>query len=64
MTTIGLIVVVVLIGLVLYFVPNLDATLKKILIAIAIICFCLWVLAIVVGLGSTDPHPLFGHWRL
>lgn len=42
----GLIVVLLLIGAALYFWPGLDGTIKKMLLAIGIVCFILWLLVI------------------
>ncbi len=52
-TTVGLIVLVILIALVLWLVP-MQATLQKILIAIAVILGVIWLL----GLFGLDLHSI------
>lgn len=43
-TTLGLILVVLVIGLMIYFFPGMDGTLKKILIGIAVVAAIFWLL--------------------
>ena len=47
-----LLCVIVVVAIVLFFVPNIDPTLKKLLIGVCVILFVLWVLMLLFGFGG------------
>ena len=54
-STVGLVVVIALIACLLYFVPGIDATLRKLLIGVAVVLFVVWLLLLVLRLaGGVD----------
>ncbi len=54
-TTIGVIIVIAVVALILWLVPNVDATLKKLLIAVAVIVTVVWAIYVAVNLLRDTP---------